>query len=231
MALFIVLLLFALLIVFWLLLNSPPQKSAAFLVASGPVFLMVMGGLLTLLKRGAIGMPLFLVGLSWWRRSRAVRPITASSGKQKSTVRSIHLEMELDHDTGEINGRILTGAMEGTLLSSLTEEELLTLYRKISSDADSATLLTSFLDRYHPRWRDNADTDSFHNEERGPNSQDMSKREAYEILGLESGASQQEIHQAWRRLIKAVHPDHGGSSFLTKRINKAKEILLNQSNE
>jgi len=54
----------------------------------------------------------------------------------------------------------------------------------------------------------------------------MSRQEAYQILGVEPGASQQEIHQAWRRLIKAVHPDHGGSAFLTAKINTAKDVLL-----
>jgi curved DNA-binding protein CbpA len=54
----------------------------------------------------------------------------------------------------------------------------------------------------------------------------MTRQEAYQILGLEPGASQEEIHQAWRRLIKAVHPDHGGSAFLTTKINAAKDVLL-----
>lgn len=225
MGFYIILLFFAGFFVFWLLLNSPARKSAALLTTAGPLVLMAVGGLLTLFKRGVIGLPLLFLGLSWWRRSQAARPATYSGG-QKSTVRSAHLEMELDHDTGEIDGKILTGPMKGTLLSSLTEEELLSLYQEISSDTDSLALLVSFLDRHHPDWRDNADPDSFGAQDNGSNSQSMSKKEAYEILGLEPGASQQEIQQAWRRLIKAVHPDHGGSAFLTDRINTAKDILL-----
>lgn len=230
MGFYIILLLFAGLLVFWLLLSSPPQKSAALLTTAGPLLLMAVGALLTLFRRGVIGLPLLFLGLSWWRRSRATRPATYSGG-QKSTVRSANLEMELDHDTGEIDGEVLTGPMKGTLLSSLTEEELVSLYQEISSDTDSAALLVSFLDRYHPNWRDNVDPDSFGTQDNSSDSQGMSRKEAYEILGLEPGASQEEIQQAWRRLIKAVHPDHGGSAFLTNRINTAKDILLDQNKE
>ena len=225
MGLYIILLLFFGLGFFWLILTNPAHKSAAFLTSAGPLILMAVGGLLTLSRRGVIGLPLLFIGLSWWRRTRSTRPATYSGG-QKSTVRSANLEMELDHDTGEIDGRVLTGRMQGARLSSLNEEELLSLYQEICSDADSAALLESFLDRYHPDWRDSVDPDSFREHDSGSGFGGMSKQEACQILGVEPGASQQEIHQAWRRLIKAVHPDHGGSAFLTAKINTAKDVLL-----
>jgi len=186
---------------------------------------MAVGGVLSFARRGVIGIPLMFLGLSWWRRNRSTRPIPSSSGR-KSTVRSANLEMELDHDTGEIDGNVLTGRMKGARLSSLNKEELLSLYQEVSSDADSASLLVSFLDRYHHNWRESVDPDSFGKQDSGSGFEAMSKKEAYQILGVEPGASQQEIHQAWRRLIKAVHPDHGGSAFLTAKINAAKEVLL-----
>ena len=65
--------------------------------------------------------------------------------------------MELDHDTGEMDGSVLTGSMEGARLSSLSEAEILSLYQEISADADSAALLESFLDRYHPDWQQRYD--------------------------------------------------------------------------
>jgi hypothetical protein len=49
---------------------------------------------------------------------------------------------------------------------------------------------------------------------------------AYEILGLESGASVHEIKQAHRRLVKKHHPDLGGSAEIFRRINEAYQLLL-----
>lgn len=225
MGLYILLMLFAGIGIFWLILNNPAHKSAAFMTGAGPLILIAIGGLLTLFRRGVIGMPLIFIGLSWWRRNHATRPVT-SSGERKSTVRSAGLEMELDHDTGEIEGTVLTGRLKGARLSSLNEEEVLSLYQEFCSDADSVSLLESFLDRYYPSWRENVDNDSFGKQESTSGFTGMSREEARQILGVEPGASQQEIHQAWRRLIKGVHPDHGGSAFLTAKINAAKDALL-----
>lgn len=209
----------------YLLITSPARQTAAVLVGAGPPVLIVAGILLTLFQRGAIGIPLIIFGFSLWQRNRARRPINHGGGR-KSTVRSASLEMELDHDTGEMDGQVLTGRMRGASLSSLNEEEVLWLYREIQSDAESAALLESYLDRYYPAWRDRVEPDSFGQQEGASGFANMTRQEAYQILGLEPGASQEEIHQAWRRLIKGVHPDSGGSAFLAAKINTARDVLL-----
>lgn len=227
MTLPIFILLFAVLGLFWLLLTLPPKTGAALLTQAGPAILSGVGVLLLLLGRGALGLPLIFIGLSWWRRMRAPGPSNRESGR-KSKVRSHYLEMELDHDTGEMNGRVLTGSMEGTMLSSMSRSALLSLLREITHDAESAALLESFLDRYHPDWRDHCEGSSSGEDSDRVGFQEMTRDEAYQILGLAPGASPEEIQKAWRRLVRAVHPDGGGSAFLTAKINAARDVLLHK---
>jgi hypothetical protein len=211
----------------YLIITQPPQRSAALLINSGPIALIVIGIILTLVRRGAIGVPLIFIGITWWRRTRVRRPIAPAGENRTSTVRSSILEMKLDHDTGELDGWVLSGSMEGRQLSSLSEDELVALYLEIQSDAESTALLESYLERYHPGWQERIKSGSSTGKEASDVGQ-MSRQEAYEILGINPGASREEIIEAWRRLIKRVHPDSGGSSFLAAKINAAKETLLDE---
>lgn len=49
---------------------------------------------------------------------------------------------------------------------------------------------------------------------------------ALAVLGLDPGASQEEIRVAHRRLLRNVHPDHGGTDELARRVNEARDVLL-----
>lgn len=51
------------------------------------------------------------------------------------------------------------------------------------------------------------------------------RKEALEILGLGSKASMEQILEAHKRLMKAVHPDAGGTDYLAKKVNLAKDLL------
>ena len=49
----------------------------------------------------------------------------------------------------------------------------------------------------------------------------MTTRDPYEVLGLRPGASAQDLHDAYRRLVKLHHPDrNGGSAESTRRFQE-----------
>jgi hypothetical protein len=56
----------------------------------------------------------------------------------------------------------------------------------------------------------------------------LSEAEAWEVLGLDSGAGASEINEAHRRLMQLIHPDRGGSKYFAVKLNQAKETLLNR---
>jgi DnaJ domain len=87
-------------------------------------------------------------------------------------------------------------------------------------------LLASYLDRRYPRWREHVHDDAAAGRRSPPPSGKMSEQEAYQILGLQAGASADEIGRAHRGLIKKLHPDQGGSTYLAARVNEAKDVLL-----
>nr|WP_274705362.1 DnaJ domain-containing protein [Sphingomonas sp. H160509] len=53
--------------------------------------------------------------------------------------------------------------------------------------------------------------------------------EARSILGIDRTADADAIRSAHRRLIASVHPDRGGSTDLTRRVNAARDLLLKRS--
>jgi DnaJ family protein C protein 19 len=54
----------------------------------------------------------------------------------------------------------------------------------------------------------------------------MTRKEAFEVLGLPPNASEIDIREAYHRLMRGAHPDAGGSDWLASRINQARDILL-----
>lgn len=54
----------------------------------------------------------------------------------------------------------------------------------------------------------------------------MTREEAYAVLGLARGASEEDIRAAHRRLMRMAHPDGGGSDWLASRVNQARDLLL-----
>ncbi|TWG59372.1 DnaJ domain-containing protein [Aminobacter sp. J44] len=208
-----------------LFLKADARKLSQALRFIGPGLLAVLGAGLLLTGRAAAGGMLMSAAFAWHLRGRGREAAKPSSG-MRSSVRTAALEMELDHDSGMLEGHILAGSREGQALASLDLDDLIELGKELSSDPESLQLLEAYLDRRFPVWREHRKADGGERKSSAPASGSMSKEEAYEILGLEAGASAADIRKAHRRLMQRVHPDLGGSSFLAARINEAKETLL-----
>lgn len=152
---------------------------------------------------------------------------SSRSSGQTSQVKSAFLEMSLDHDSGQLSGRIVAGEQAG---HSLDEFDLAQLVRLGTAyDAESLALLESYLDRRFPAWRENAQGERAGRQSSHAGaaaSGKMTEQEAYEILGLQPGASASDISRAHRSLMKKLHPDQGGSTYLAARVNEAKDTLL-----
>src|SRR5262249_10208241 len=92
---------------------------------------------------------------------------------------------------------------------------------------DSRQLLTTYLDRREPGWREHAQSDAGTGSGAGsPRGGKMTEEEAYQILGIQPGASAEEVSRAHRSLMKKLHPDQGGTTYLAARVNEAKDVLL-----
>jgi DnaJ-domain-containing protein 1 len=150
------------------------------------------------------------------------------SAGQISQVRSQFLEMTLDHDSGRLTGVIVAGPYAGR---SLDEFDLPQLTAIVASfDIESVTLLESYLDSRFPAWRQNAKGDTAGGQRRTAAGGKMTDEEAYQILGLQPGAGRDEIGRAHRDLMKKLHPDQGGTTYLAAQVNEAKDTLLRTHN-
>lgn len=154
---------------------------------------------------------------------RAFRNMRGPTPGRSSDVETRFLRMELDHDSGVLRGTVISGRYEGRTLDELTLGELLDLLRECRvEDPQSASVLESYLDRVHgAAWRGGGE-----GARAAASGGAMTREQALEILGLSPGASAEDIREAHRNLLRANHPDRGGSTFIAAQINQAKDVLL-----
>jgi hypothetical protein len=197
--------------------------SAAIAIA---IFLAVTGRLAGALAAIAAIAPLFMRWRVLWNRVKSAAGPTPGT---TSNVETATLRMTLDHDSGALDGAVLAGTFRGRSLSDLDRASLAELLDECrAGDPQGASLVEAYLDRrFGPDWRGAAQGRAGASGKRGFSAGAMSREEAYEILGLEPGAGEDEIKAAYHRLMMKLHPDQGGSTFLAAKINQAREVLLN----
>jgi hypothetical protein len=213
--------------------NANPTLMAKRLKLIGGALALVAAA--AMLARGRFDMAFLLGGLAAWLfgwsgiRIPGFHGGAAPRPGSVSRVRSAMIEMELDHDTGDMNGSVLAGRYTGRALADLDEVDLRELYGECRrSDPDGVRLLEAYLDRRFAGWREHAEADADPGPRVRPQAGAMTEEEAYQVLGLQPGADADEIRRAHRTLMMKLHPDQGGTTYLAARINEAKDVLLSR---
>lgn len=137
-----------------------------------------------------------------------------------SKFRTNALLMEINFANRKVDGEVLQGEFTGRQLSDLNADEMQSLADWLKqTDRESYVLLQAFLMR--------SGQGGTHSErQQTTDFADFSDAEAYNILGLEPGASKEDVIKAHRRLMQRLHPDRGGSDYLAAKINAAKDKLV-----
>jgi hypothetical protein len=192
-----------------------------------------LGAMLLLLRVPFLGILFLAIGaalplaLRWNLLWRDVGAGGRPQGKT-SRIGTKYLTMELNHDSGVIEGRVLAGRHRDRRLAELTFEQLLEVREDcLGDDAESVTLIEAYLDRFHAAdWRARQAGGTSSGGAARSAGAAMTREEAYEVLGLQPGAGDAEIREAHHRLMLKLHPDHGGSDYLAAKINQARDLLL-----
>jgi DnaJ domain len=214
--------------------NVDPRKLAGGLRKGGGIVLFAVAALLAVRGALPIAIPLAAFALALVSGSGGgfggrFGGSSQKSPGQTSRVATERLEMELEHDSGHMDGTCLTGRFAGRGLSSMSDREAIELYLEFETDGlKEAALMEAYLDWRISGWRDRKDEFGAR-ADRGraqPKGGRMSREEARAVLDVGQDASDDDIRQAHRRLMMKMHPDQGGSTYLAARINEAKEVLL-----
>lgn len=208
--------------------NAQPSQVRGMTRKVAGAAIMVLSGFLALRGAMNIAMPLFVLGMGLMGQQIAFpngMPWSRKSPGQRSKVATSLLAMELDHDSGTMDGEVSAGPLKGRKLASLTLDEARAFHAQCAASNDqSRALLEAWIDRARPEWRS-----QWNGQGAAPqqaNSSRMTAKEALAILGLKESASTDDIRAAHRRLMKTAHPDMGGSDYLAAKINEAKDLLL-----
>lgn len=231
-------LLLAVVVVLYLLFNrarsAPPHKRRGEYIKLGLVIAAVVVVILTLTGRmhwvGAALAGLLVAVRQLLPTLIRLFPMLASrhgqgalGQGQTSTVETDLLRMQLAHDSGDLQGEVLKGRYQGWRLADMDRqqlEELMAWCR--SQDTESARLLDSYLQQRFPGEGPFGEQQTYTGESGGG----LTRQEALAVLGLEEGATDEDIVNAHRQLIQKLHPDRGGNDYLAAKINEAKDFLL-----
>jgi hypothetical protein len=210
--------------------------SRAFVVANPAVLarqlrvgtgVLALGASAVLLVRGMAAYAFWLGSFGAWLLtgwSRLPWPSGSSTGASgdASHVVTDYLDVEMDHASGAVTGKVLRGAFREKDLESLRPAELAALWSECRfEDPASAQILEAYLDRMHPDGREAMGRGEGRAERPAAADRAMTREEALAVLGLDDAATEEDIRRAHRLLMLKLHPDRGGSHALAAKVNHA----------
>ncbi|HJE24200.1 MAG TPA: DnaJ domain-containing protein [Methylorubrum populi] len=201
-----------------------PRRLVGYAAFAAALVLSLRGNLVPALVLGLGGLWLTEGEAGVMRRIRAF-----AGGRGVRTLRTAAIELDLRHDGVPVDGTVFVGPFAGRRLSEVPPAALVELAVLLGpNDPEGARLLQLYLDRRHPGWRVDADGDADPRPGGAAKPGTMTEQEAYQVLGLERGASLEEVRAAHRALMKRLHPDQGGSVERAARVNAARDRLVNR---
>ncbi len=204
-------------------------------IAQAAFFIYLMRGLFDTVSEDGIGRTF---GVKRGRQRRAAAPEpharreASREGARGWSRTGFTLETFHDFASGAMSGRVISGPFSGRRLEDLSRPELMRLFEACrAEDPEAADFVEVYM---HRRFagagpREGKRSDNSRQERAAPPPADdgpMTRERAFATLGLAVGASDEEVHHAWRALIMRHHPDHGGAHAKAAEINQAKAILL-----
>lgn len=203
--------------------NADPKALVRYVRQGGAVAAILIGLYLSLRGGIVFGGPLIVFGLGFLFPGLSIPGLNIGrngpSAGGASKVDTDFVRMRLDRDSGSIDGEVKKGAFAGRKLAELDEAQVRSLLTEASADRDAVALLNAYIAR-----RFGGATGG----SRSPAAPQgaMTEEEALAILGLQRGATADEVRAAHKRLMVKVHPDQGGSGWLAAKLNAAREKLV-----
>lgn len=136
-----------------------------------------------------------------------------------------HIKAQVDLQTGDVTGEILSGPLQGKNIEALTDEELAELHTYYK-DKDKRAFYLIYVVMQRRNTTNSGSSGGTNQQKTFVDAGDIALKEAEQILGLKDSYTKDDVVAAHRSLIQKLHPDRGGNDYLASQVNLAKDTLL-----